>query len=256
MLLAAFANPGKESEGNGGAEEMATGWRPRVVKASLSIGAVFLGAALGLAIIVAQSRAEDTRPLSPAQIALFESNHLSAIDRKVTLEYVFRHEIEGPDSYTDKVELEVNEIRPDGKKDVSVDFLTGARHMYFPPVVDFQGNPLLMYFLEYDVKNLEHDTGGAALFFRNRIRQAFVDAARMQPVKITLDGREADATEIVIQPYANLSRPEVAPFVEKTYHFILSDAVPGTLYQIRSEVPASNDAPAIVDSVTYAGERP
>ncbi|HYB09110.1 MAG TPA: hypothetical protein VEJ16_05535 [Alphaproteobacteria bacterium] len=206
-------------------------------------------------IAPAGSRADDTRPLSPAQIALFESNHLIAIDHPVTLDYVYRHDTEGPQGYTDKVEIEVNEVRPDGKKDVSVEFLTGDRRTYFPPVTDFQGNPLLMYFLEFDVMNLRRETGGSPLYFRNRIREAFVDGAEMHPVKITVDGHEADATEIAIRPFLKLTRPEVARFVDKAYYFVLSDAVPGILFQIRSQVPKQEGAPEVVDSVTYSGER-
>jgi hypothetical protein len=212
-----------------------------------------LGAALP--ILSAEGRGEDARPLSPAQIALFESNHLSAISHPVTLDYVFRHDIDGPEGFTDRVEIEVKDVRPDGGKDITVEFLTGDRHKYFPPVADFQGNPLLMYFLEFDVTNLGRETGGASLFFRNRIREAFVDGAEMHPIKITVDGREADATEIAIHPYAKLTRPEVARFVDKAYYFVLSDAVPGTLYQIRGEVPKHEGAAAVVDSVTYSGER-
>lgn len=215
-------------------------------------GAILLILIAASPILSAASRAEDTRPLSPAQIALFESNHLSAIDHPVTLDYVFRHDVEGPQGFTDKVEIDVNEVRPDGKKDISVNFLTGDRRTYFPPVTGFQGNPLLMYFLEFDVINLGRETGGAPVFFRNRIREAFVDGAEMHPIKITVDGHEADATEIAIHPFAKLTRPEVARFVDKAYYFVLSNAVPGTLYQIRSEVPKQEGAPAVVDSVTYS----
>ena len=122
------------------------------------IALLLLEALLGLQ---SSSRAADQRPLSAAQIALFESDHLAEIKSPVTLDYSFRHA--GSDTYDDSVALVVSEVHDDGSKDVSVQFLTGEHQIEFSPATRFHGNPLIMYFLEWDVRGMHKVTGGSAL---------------------------------------------------------------------------------------------
>ena len=97
----------------------------------------------------------------------------------------------------------------------------------------FRGNPVLMYFLEHDVEDMNLMTGGAATYFRNRIRQAFVDRARLKPVEIERAGAKVPATEITLVPFKD--DPNLAAFpgvADKRYRFLISDAVPGSIYEI------------------------
>jgi hypothetical protein len=239
--LAARAALGETTDGIGG------------MGRRIGIPNALLGAALLLGLVGA-AQAED-QPLSPAQIALFESDHLKGIAKPVRLDYAFEHR-GGAGDYVDKVSADIREVHEDGGKDVAVDFLSGERQMSFPPVNGFHGNPLLMYFLEHDVIEMRQATGGAATYFRNRIRRAFADGAEMQPVEVTVDGRQQSATEITITPFRNDSLAERFPGVaERTYHFILCDAVPGTLYQISTATPKSAAPSAFEESMTYSGER-
>lgn len=200
------------------------------------------------------SAAED-RPLSPAQIALFESNQLKSIASPTRIRYRFQHEEAGSVSVTDQIVLDIREIRDDGKKNVWVDFLSGERHVGYPPAMGFDGNPLLMYALERDVNEMHRLTGGAAVYFRNRIRNAFVDGAKTQPVSITVGGQSVAATRISIVPFRG--DQHLVPFGglgDKEYEFVLSEAIPGTIYAIRTETPASGNAPSVAETITYTGE--
>lgn len=201
------------------------------------------------------ARAQDDRPLSPAQIALFESNHLKEISRPVVLDYTFQHR-GGKGDFDDKVSADIRAVRPDGKKDVWIDFLTGEHKVNYPPVMDFSGNPLLMFFLEHDVVQMGEATGGASQYFRNRIREAFVDRAEIHPTEITVDGKKANATEIDLAPFRNDPNLQRFPaFSDKVYRFVLSDAVPGAIYRISTSVPNPSASPGLFEeSMTYAGE--
>lgn len=217
------------------------------------IPGILLGMALALAS--AAARADDQK-LSQAQIALFESDHLKEIRRPARLEYAFQHRGGAAGDYADKVTIDIRDINKDGGKDVAVEFLTGEHQMNFPPVTGFHGNPLLMYFLEHDVVEMRDATGGAATYFRNRIRRAFVDAAETHPVEVTLDGAKQSGTEIVITPFRDDPHVGRIPgFADKTYRFILCDAVPGTIYQISTAALGAGSAPkAFEESLTYAGK--
>jgi hypothetical protein len=216
--------------------------------------AIILGL-LFAAVLQSPLRAADDRPLSAAQIALFESDHLAAISHPATLDYVFRHD--GSEPYQDTVTLTLRDVHQDGSKDVSVEFLSGDHRVEFSPVTEFHGNPLIMYFLEWDVRGMHQATGGSALYFRNRIREAFVDQAELVETSITIDGRPEPASVITLRPYRQDPGIErYLAFRDKSYRFVLSQAVPGRVYEIEASLPATAaDAPATIDRVTYQGIR-
>jgi hypothetical protein len=201
------------------------------------------------------SHAADQPPLSAAQIALFESDHLAKIKSPATLDYKFQHT--GSEPYEDSVALVVREVHDDGSKDVSVEFLNGEHRMEFSPVTRFRGNPLIMYFLEWDVRGMHKATGGSALYFRNRIREGFVDEAEMADASIIVSGRPEAATAITLQPYRHDPGTErYAAFRDKSYRFVLSDAVPGKVYEIEASLSGgAEEVPAVVDRVTFEGMR-
>lgn len=203
----------------------------------------------------------DTRPLSPAQIALFESDHLSGIHKAERLEYRFAREAAAASaddvgSYTDRVDIDVRP-RTDGGKDVWTDFLSAERHVPFPPVMDFHGNPVIMFFLERDVGEMHRLTGGTATYFRNRIRRAFVDQAQLKTIELQRDGKTVPATEITLTPFAQDQHIAVFPgLAEKRYRFVLSEAVPGRIVEIQSEAPSKTGQFSTKETMTFVSEGP
>ncbi len=196
--------------------------------------------------------ADATKPLSPAQIALFETPHLANIDHPETLLYRFTRQ--GPDGFTDRVAEDIKLVHPDGTKYVMFNFLTGDRHIFYPAVDDFRGNPLLMVFLEHDVDEMRAQTGVAAAYFRDRIRAAFIDKAAIAATKITLDGHEIAAQSITLRPFADNDRFARVPQIqEKTYRFVLSKEVPGGFAEFATETPAdpASGAPAISERLVF-----
>lgn len=205
--------------------------------------------------LAAQNEQGD-QSLTPAQVALFESDHLKDISKPVRLDYAFTHQ-GGVGDFKDKVTADIRNVRTDGRKDVWVQFLSGTRQVKFPPAMGFNGNPLLMYFLEHDVVEMQQATGGSAGYFRTLIRMAFLNAD-MRPTKVTFKGQTYDGHEIVISPFRG--DPHLAKFPgfrDKTYHFILCDSLPGTIYQISTDVPTvgSGISGAFKEAMTYEGEQ-
>ena len=214
-------------------------------------------AALATALVfISASHAEEADwPLSPAQLALFASDHLHAIDTPTIIRYSFAAS-GGTGGFSDSVAIGV-QPRPDGTKDIRIDFLSGDRHLPFQPVNGFKGNPVLMFFLERDVLEMHKATGGSALYFRNRIRGALLDGATTGPVTVAIEGREQSGTEVTLMPFRE--DPMIARFAafrDKSYRFVLVDAVPGTVYQIATLVPASGAVADRSETMTFAGTEP
>lgn len=190
-------------------------------------------------------------------MALFETPHLNNISHPETLTY--RYEQTSPQRLTDSVSLHVTKIHPDGTKYVSFEFMTGERRIFFPAVDHFSGNPLLMLFLEHDVREMKDQTGIAAAYFRNRIREAFVDRAILSDSSVQWDGRAVGARLISLKPFADDPRLQKLPsFRGKQYSFLLSDRVPGQIEQLEAEMPADPESgtPEWSEKITFVGEGP
>ncbi len=196
--------------------------------------------------------ADAAKPLSPAQISLFETPHLANIDHPETLLYRFTRQ--GPNGFTDRVAETIKLVHPDGTKYVMFNFLTGDRHVFYPAVDDFRGNPLLMVFLEHDVDEMRAETGVAAAYYREHIRTAFIDKAEITTTKVTVDGHEVAAQSITLRPFADNDRFTHLPQIQqKTYRFVLSKAVPGGFAEFATEAPAdpASGAPAISEDLVF-----
>ncbi len=200
---------------------------------------------------------EDSRPLSAAQIALFETPHLRNVARAETLDYSYVRE--GPAGFTDKIALHIRRVNADGTKNVAFDYLTGERQVRFPELDNFQGNPLLMLALERDVNDMKGQVGLSTSYFRNKIREAFVTKAAVTQATFDLQGATVPAQVITVQPFEGDQRLERIPSLQaKTYSFVLADAVPGMLAEIRIGTPADTkmDAPAMSQRMTFIGVEP
>src|SRR3546814_13506012 len=87
---------------------------------------------------------------------------------------------------------------------------------------------------------MSNGTGGSQHYFRNTIRRVLQtpDPQSLRQTTIELDGRVVAASEVSIQPFAHdPNRARLRAFADKTYHFVLSDAVPGGVYAVWSETP-------------------
>ena len=196
--------------------------------------------------------------ISAAEKILFQSNHLQTVARPQALRYAYvRQDQTGP-GFNDQVVLDVTGKNADGSAAVSSHFLSGAREVSLPPLDNAQGNPALMGFLERDISEMKRLTGGSISYFRKRIRLALAEAASVESVSLPYGGRQVQGKKIEIQPYLNDPMQDKMPkYVAKRYVFILSDSIPGSLYQIRSVVPAGEQkgAALIEETMTLAAAK-
>jgi hypothetical protein len=191
---------------------------------------------------------------SEAERALFMSNQIANLKPPTTLRYAYRKAGTMEAGFDDKVEVALSP-QPDGKCcAASAQFLTGERKLSLPEVESAQGNPVILYFLERDVREMNRLTKGQAAYFRKRIRMAVYQGATVKPVTLRWQGREVPGREITISPY--LDDPLRARFEQlagKQYVFTLSDAVPGGVYTMRSRVAGTGAEPLLEEVLQVDG---
>jgi hypothetical protein len=164
-------------------------------------------------------------------------DQLGGIKKTATLEYTFskRGSLEG--AIDDKARLIVGPPSVGGGRPVTVEFLSDARKLELPDIDGARGNPMILYFLEREVREMHRITGGSTSYYRKRIRMALADGGQVDAVTITVGSRRVAATEIRIAPYRDdPARSRYEKFAEKAYVFTLSDQVPGKVVELRSEL--------------------
>lgn len=202
---------------------------------------------------------EDMQDYSPAERMLFMSEHLAGVGPSETLSYIFRRSGSLDAGFTDTVS-----IRLDAKDDGSCciargEFLSDARRVNLPEVEGASGNPVILYFLENDVRGMQRLTRGQTNHFRKRIRMAIYNGASIKETTQRYRGTEVPVRVVEFDPYLDdPNRHRFETYARKHYAFMLSDAVPGGVFGIRTLIAAEQGSapPLVVEELFIDGAQP
>ena len=204
-------------------------------------------------------RARAATEFSAAEQALFVTNHLAALKPPSTLHYNFRRSGSLEPGFDDKVAIALT-AQPDGKCcAAAAEFLSGARKLSLPEIESAQGNPVILYFLERDIREMQRLTKGQPNYFRKRIRMAVFNAATITEVTLPFQGRNVAAKQITVTPYTDDPlRARFENLAGKRYVFTLSDAVPGGVISIRTQVDvaAAGTPPLLAEEMALERQAP
>jgi len=208
-----------------------------VTSTSLRRLAVALCAA-AIALPGAAARAEEpAKDFSAAERALFMTDQFAKLRPPTTLRYRFQRSGTLEPGFDDKVSIALKAQATGRCCDATGQFLSGERKVELPPVEGAAGNPVTLFFLERDVREMERLTKGKSNYFRKRIRMAIFQGAQQRAVTLQYRGKAVAGREFSITPYVDdPNRPRFEQLANKRYVFTLSDAVPGGVYGIRAVV--------------------
>lgn len=174
---------------------------------------------------------------SAAERALFMTNHLAALKAPARLAYTFRKSGSLEAGFEDQVRVIWQAQSGAGCCTVSTEFLDGQRRVELPAIESAQGNPVILHFLERDIREMQRLTQGKPNYFRKRIRMALFQSASVRELVLSYQGRSIAAREFVIAPYADDPlRARYEKLADKRYVFTLSGEVPGGVVSIRTQV--------------------
>lgn len=216
---------------------------------SLTRTALTLAAALLLVAPVAlRAQAPEAAPAvapepSEAERLVFMSTPFTQLKPPQTLVYRYRLSGSGVASpVEDEAALKLSAGGDGLCCDVTADFLSGPRKLNLPVVERARANPIVLFFLEREVRQLNEQTKGSGAYFRKRIRLALVDQAQVSTVQRQVGGRSVQAREVRVQPYLNDPNPaRLDKVLRRQYVFVLSDAVPGQVLELRMVQPGAQD---------------
>lgn len=176
-----------------------------------------------------------------AEAKLWLSDHLRNISLPGRLYYEFVKRGSYEEGFTDAVYLDITQINEDGSKNASLEFFTAERAQKTAGadnLTHITGNPVLVVYMQGDVYEMNRLTNGNWRHFQRRIKLAFSESAEIEPVTFEYGGKPVAGEKISIKPYlTDPRRGQFEQFARKVYEFVLSDQVPGTLYQIKTVIP-------------------
>jgi len=209
--------------------------------------------------LVAASAVHAANDFSVAEQALFMNNQFGGLKPPLTLRYDYRKAGTLEEPFEDKVDLFLTPQADGGCCAVRSQFFTGARAMTQPEIESAQGNPAIQYFLDRDIREMQRLTKGQANYFRKRIRMAVYEGAQLRNVSLAYRGKPVAVREFTIAPYVDdPMRQRYEKLANKRYTFLLSDAVPGGLYGIRTRIDgeSSASAPLMTEEMLIQGADP
>jgi len=177
-------------------------------------------------------------PYSMEQMLIFAKPHLANIESEVTLHYGFEQSGSQTNNLQDAIVLDITGVSEIGGKNIEVSFLSGENNRPYRKRVGFRSNPLLMFFLQWDVEKMDDESNISHHYFRSVMRDAFLTDIASEEIEIKLDERNVKAHKIFFTPFQKHQgdiRYKYLP--QKYYEFILSDAVPGGIYSISTLIP-------------------
>lgn len=204
-----------------------------------------------LAICGAAAAAPADAPMSAAERLIFVDPQLQNVEPPATLRYTFKRTGALEPALDDRVSIELTPKAGGGCCSAAGSFLSGERALPLPAIDDARSNPVILFFLEHDVRGMQRRTGGQQAHFRRRIRLALATGAKVSDTTVRHAGRDWPAKEVRISPYLDdPSRARFERYVAKEYVFLLAEGLPGGVAQLRTRVPGSAAEPLIEETVT------
>lgn len=228
--------------------------------AAAALAATLLGAAAPLRAADQPSPDEEPRvagagAISAAEQRIFMAPHLQGLKPGTVLRYAFTRGGSLEPGYAGALELQ---LRPgaDGRCcDASAAFPDAQGPRPMPTIEGASANPVILYFLEHDLREMQRLTRGQANHFRRRIRLALAEDARSEDIRVRYQGRELPAQRLQVSPYLDdPMRNRFEQYAAKRYEFVLAD-VPGGVAQLRTLLPGQQPGtpPMLEETLTLDG---
>ena len=198
-------------------------------------------------------------PISAAEQWLFVHAHLAATPGPRTLAYAWVAQGAADPPATDRATLAL-QPRADGTCcALHGEYLSGPMAVHLPDLDAASANPILLYFLEGEVRLLERTAHGQSAHFRRQIRLSLASSATVADTTVRWNGKAVTAHVVHVAPF--LDDPYRARFEHEAttvYEFVLSDDVPGGVVAMSATLPGAGagDPPLATRRLTLEDPTP
>ncbi|MDX2309248.1 MAG: hypothetical protein NW216_13480 [Hyphomicrobium sp.] len=196
--------------------------------------------------------------------AIFNTRHLDLLEKGGTVNYKFERKVSDEkllgQPFTDDIKIDVGNAGEEGRRDMKITVFTGDRQR---PIQDYESltiNPVFIWFLDRAVDNYRLMAGGSQPYLKGRFREAFVDKAKIEAVKINYAGKSVDGFKIAMKPYeGDPNASKMQGYEGSEFTITVSKDVPGYFYELDSTYSSTkNTFGKLIDRVVLvdSGARP
>jgi hypothetical protein len=155
------------------------------------------------------------------------------------------------------IELSLRADAETGERQAKIEIVTAEGRQPAGPFPSLVGNPVLLVLLERDVAEMSRSLRGSPYYIRNRIREALGETTIAEPARFTFQGRVVEGWRVAVTPFAqDRNRDRLREHAARRYEFTLSDAVPGSLYEMRMTTPNSDGTPLLEERLAFERMQP
>jgi len=225
--------------------------RPLVTPAAAFLCRAWIAAALACGPALAAPPAGEpasaaAAPISDAERLLFLHPHLATVRTARTLSYAYAARPAASAGAADHATLALRPRADGAGCAVHGDYLSGEMAVRLPDLDDATANPIVLYFLESEVRRLQRVTNGQSAHFRRQIRMSLATDAHVTAATVHWNGKDLPGHAVRVSPF--LDDPYRARFEREAateYLFLLSDEVPGGIVSLTATLPdaGAKDAP-------------
>lgn len=172
---------------------------------------------------------------------IFNARHLDLVGKGTAVKYSFEHAVTDEKlmgaPFKDDIKLAVNDINAEGQRTLDVTVFSGERQR---PVQNYDGltiNPVFIWFLDKCIENYRTVSGGKQPYLKGRMRDAFVDKAKIEPVKVEFAGKSVDGYKVTIVPFeSDPNKHKMQGYENSKFSFVMSKDLPGYFYEFNAEI--------------------
>lgn len=196
------------------------------------------------------------REISRAERELFLAPHLQGLGPGAPLRYRFVHAGTLGPGWSGPLELQLRAAADGSCCDAGAAFPEAEGPRPMPPVEGAKSNPVVLYFLEHDLREMQRLTQGQMNHFRRRIRLALAEDAQLADTRVRWQGQELPALRVRVSPYLDdPQRGRFQRYATKQYEFVLAAGVPGGVARLHTVVPGAEPGaePLLEETLTLEG---
>ena len=164
---------------------------------------------------------------------IFDQKHLSNVEPGKTIDYKFSRKASDPkvlgQEFSDDITLKVVADKGDAGKDLELQIYTGERARDLQKLEKFSINPVFAVFFAQSVNTFNQLAGGQVNYLQNVYSGGWLKA-KVEPIKVTYDGKQIDANRISMTPFAgDKYESKMQGWEGAKYQLVLSKDVPGQI---------------------------
>ena len=157
--------------------------------------------------------------------------------------------------FDDKIVLSLEKGDDADKRTAEVKMFSGVNAKPAGPFQSDIQNPVLLLVLEENVQELSKVFQGNPRYLKNAIRTAWRDAAKIESVPVSVDGKSLPGTRITIQPFLDDAEKDKMMGLDSMVYIVeIADGVPGQIATIDIHGPG-NGVPKFSETLRYASEK-